>query len=174
METKIKKDSEFYQDALQKRFDQMETFQEKCEDLEAQITNLKEEIAEKDGKLNVETNNNIVAQEKITKLMSENAELKIQLDQLNQSKVSPQIVELAKKQLNQKIEENFSLKQTIDLKRTENEKLKKKLEATQDMFTNRKMELEDAKRDLKEAQQQINMKTKNENQLNTQIFQQKQ
>ena len=33
-ETKLKKDNDFYQDALQKRFEQMEQFQEKSEELE--------------------------------------------------------------------------------------------------------------------------------------------
>lgn len=39
-ESKLKKDTEFYQEALQKRFDQMEEYQEKAENLEMKVRQL--------------------------------------------------------------------------------------------------------------------------------------
>lgn len=58
------------------------------------------------------------------------------------------------------MEENFSLKQIIDQKRTENEKLKKRLETLEDQYAHRKSELDIAVKDLKEAQNQLLFKNK--------------
>lgn len=75
--------------------------------------------------------------------------------------------------MNAKIEENFSLKQIIDQKRVENEKMKKRLEALEDQYANRKNDLDSAMRDLKEIQQQMMTRNKHETQLNHQIMLQK-
>lgn len=85
-------------------------------------------------------------------LQKENVDLQVTLDNQKSSEVSPSFVESQKKLLNAKMEENFSLKNIIDTKRVESDKLKKRHETLEDQYQARKGEFDGALRDLKEAQ----------------------
>jgi hypothetical protein len=96
-----------------------------------------------------------------------------EVERLQRSEYTKEQVDQQKKLMNGKMEENFSLKQIIDQKRTDNEKQRKRLEALEDQYANRSHDLDTATRDLKEAQQQLQVRLKHETQLNGQLLQQK-
>lgn len=74
---------------------------------------------------------------------------------------------------NAKIQENFNLKNVIDQQKADMDKLKKKIEAHQDMQTNKQMEIDQLSSEYKNLQQTFGIRQKQDTQLQNQIIQQK-
>lgn len=70
---------------------------------------------------------------------------------------------MQKKQLNAKVEENFNLKQLIETKRKENEKIMKKLQAIEDQFNIKCEEVESLHKEVKELKLAMSNRSKGDN-----------
>ena len=158
VKAKAKKDNDFMQDALQKRFDQMEEWQEKAESLENTVQQHLAQITIKEKEVTRE-------QAKYKELEELLKETKAELDLSRASEYSKDIVDKQRKEMNSKAEENFNLKNIIEAKRKEGEKNLKKLVALEDQHQVKMQELDTINRDFKETKNKLSMQIKFDNEL---------
>ena len=158
VKAKAKKDNDFMQDALQKRFDQMEEWQEKAESLETTVQQHLAQITIKEKEVTRE-------QAKYKELEELLKETKAELDLSRASEYSKDIVDKQRKEMNSKAEENFNLKNIIEAKRKEGEKNFKKLVALEDQHQVKMQELDTINRDFKETKNKLSMQIKFDNEL---------
>jgi len=131
-EEKSKKDVDFYEEALQKRFEQMEAFEEKADGLEVKCGQLESKLEQ--AEMNADRSEREVTklQTKIKDLELELSEKTADIERLARSECDSEAIVKQKEIVNQKIQENYSLKQIIDQQRADIEKMRKKSVAQED------------------------------------------
>lgn len=125
--------AKWYEDALQKRFDQMEEFEAKSDQLEIKCSQLEAKLEKGEHGLKIKTTQAEKAQERIR-------ELELKLEEQNSS--PKEAGEDVKRMMDHKIQENFSLKDIIDGLRKETDKQKKRILSQDDMYINKQIEID--------------------------------
>ena len=159
-EEKAKKDQEFYEEALQKRFDQMEAFEEKADGLELKCSQVESKLEKAEMRADRSEHEVTKLQAKIKDLEQDLAEKTTDIDRLTRAEGNPEAIKQQKEIVNQKIQENYSLKQIIDQQRAEMDKMRKKLVAQEDKFTNKNIELDQLNEELKNMRSQLQVKNR--------------
>lgn len=139
MQREMAEQRDFYENALEERFNQMEHFENECQELRAQL--------QKAG------DNNSGNVSHYRKWEQKEAELRA-VEEAKVSQVQQKLEEM-ERQLREamvlsekRAEENYTLKQKIDQQRVDNEKAKKRAEVLEDQVVFREGELKMAREDI--------------------------
>ena len=147
----------FYDEALEARTNQLEEAENEATKAKSDLEIIrKNEIDFKSKNESLKFDNEMLSkriettsQDKSNASQREEGLLK-QLDELNTAlKQKESIIE-------QKVDENFGLKQTIDSIRTENDKLKKRIMSLEDLLRNKDSEITDYEKEMASARGEIN------------------
>jgi len=154
LEKKIADQKKFYEDALEKRFNQMEEFEELAEKHEQDAAQARRDLEEANAKVDRLEGEVFTLSQKTTSLGKERNE-----DPGAEKKVAElqRLVDEKERQLAQKMEDNFNLKEMLDKQRTEFNKLKQMKENLQDRLDNKELQCQQLSEDMKSLEKRMRL-----------------